>query len=60
MLDKHRKTTILHSFVSTDGAEPESVLIRDASGNLYGTTVYGGNFACDPQNGCGVVFTITP
>ncbi len=60
MLDKHRKTTILHSFVSTDGAEPESVLIRDASGNLYGTTFYGGNFACDPQNGCGVVFTITP
>jgi uncharacterized repeat protein (TIGR03803 family) len=59
-LDKHGKLTILHSFQNKDGASPKSTLIQDAAGNLYGTTFYGGDFTCDPQYGCGVVFKITP
>ncbi len=35
--------TVLYSFNGgTDGANPESGLVRDASGNFYGTTYYGG------------------
>jgi len=35
--------TVLHEFNgATDGANPEGALIRDAAGNLYGTTFTGG------------------
>jgi uncharacterized repeat protein (TIGR03803 family) len=34
---------VLHSFNYTDGAFPYGGLIRDAAGNLYGTTTYGGD-----------------
>ena len=46
--------TVLHSFNLSDGASPFSVLIRDAAGNLYGTTYQGGAF------GYGVVFKLSP
>ncbi len=36
--------TILHTFTGLDGAHPYSGLIRDAKGNLYGTTNSGGAF----------------
>ncbi|HEX4159394.1 MAG TPA: choice-of-anchor tandem repeat GloVer-containing protein [Rhizomicrobium sp.] len=52
--------TVLHSFTGgSDGNQPgyES-LIEDSSGNLYGTTVAGGNQAC--SQGCGTVFKVTP
>jgi uncharacterized repeat protein (TIGR03803 family) len=41
-----------------DGKEPRAGLVRDAEGNLYGTTFYGG----DHPNalGHGIVFQITP
>jgi uncharacterized repeat protein (TIGR03803 family) len=42
----------------SDGGTPEDKLIVDASGNLYGTTFYGGTGSCN--GGCGVVFEITP
>lgn len=45
---------ILHAFNGDDGAGPSCQLIFDQSGNLYGTTRYGG------ANGNGVVFEITP
>jgi uncharacterized repeat protein (TIGR03803 family) len=49
--------TVLYSFCSaadcSDGARPEAPLIADGSGNLYGTTVYGG------RDGGGTVFEIT-
>ena len=39
---------------TTDGIGPQSKVVSDASGNLYGTTVYGGTA------GLGTVFKITP
>ena len=54
--------TDLHDFTGgTDGGNPESNLVFDASGNLYGTTYRGGLLTCDFEGiGCGVVFEITP
>jgi uncharacterized repeat protein (TIGR03803 family) len=48
--------TILHSFAGTpDGEDPRSVLLRDAAGNLYGTTQYGGT-----NGGFGTIFQLDP
>jgi uncharacterized repeat protein (TIGR03803 family) len=43
-LDSSGKETVLHRFAggSTDGAYPVAGLVRDAAGNLYGTTTLGG------------------
>ena len=35
--------TTLHSFDSSDGSEPEAVLVQETNGGLYGVTTYGGN-----------------
>jgi len=49
--------TVLHSFTDgTDGAIPNPI-IRDAQGNLYGTTKYGGNPSCG-EDTCGTVFKV--
>jgi uncharacterized repeat protein (TIGR03803 family) len=54
------KLTTLYSFKSgTDGQNPRGGLIFDASGNLYGTTRYGGTEICN-NTGCGTVFEISP
>lgn len=55
--------TSLHDFTGgTDGGQPRSQVILDASGNVYGTTSIGGNSVgkCNQGSGCGVVFEITP
>jgi uncharacterized repeat protein (TIGR03803 family) len=52
------KETVLHSFSGADGKIPSSGLIRDATGNLYGTALRGG-VQCS-LSGCGVVFKIKP
>src|ERR1022692_13994 len=63
-LDKTGKETVLYTFIGgTDGAEPVAGLARDAAGNLYGTTLYGGvtGTECQRQGeptGCGVVFKL--
>jgi uncharacterized repeat protein (TIGR03803 family) len=54
---------VLYSFTggSSDGASPFATLLRDPSGNLYGTTEYGGDQSCaagGSTNGCGVVFKV--
>lgn len=56
-LDPTGHETVLYSFAGgTDGASPEASLIRDAAGNLYGTTYGGGSNAC--LGGCGTVFRL--
>jgi uncharacterized repeat protein (TIGR03803 family) len=56
--------TVLHSFIFSDGQNPTPNLLFEASGNLYGTTYWGGNNSeiCHSggQRGCGVVFKLTP
>jgi len=54
---KHWKKSQLYAFQQTDGNNPLGNLTFDAAGNLYGTTVYGGDPTCVPY-GCGVVFTL--
>lgn len=54
---------LLYAFSTTGpgGAYPTGNLVLDAYGNLYGTTVEGGNTgqSCPPA-GCGVVFELSP
>jgi uncharacterized repeat protein (TIGR03803 family) len=51
-----QKFKVLHTFHGKDGANPSDVLIRDAEGNLYGTTGVGGGGNCSGGEGCGTVF----
>jgi uncharacterized repeat protein (TIGR03803 family) len=53
--------TVLHRFKFSDGAfygTDGGTPIFDGAGNLYGTTVHGGNQGC--YEGCGIVYKLTP
>jgi uncharacterized repeat protein (TIGR03803 family) len=55
--------TVLYTFPGdAHGGVPNGSLIEDADGNLYGTTINGGDLsACSiGAPGCGVVFKVTP
>jgi uncharacterized repeat protein (TIGR03803 family) len=53
-LDTSGHETVLYAFKGgTDGADPTDRLVRDAAGNLYGTTYLGGDRPC-----CGTVFKL--
>jgi len=53
--------TVLHGFSSHGAEELVAGVIFDASGNLYGTTVFGGSGTCsNPGPGCGTVFEVSP
>jgi uncharacterized repeat protein (TIGR03803 family) len=56
--------TTLYSFCTrtncTDGTNPYAGLVEATDGNFYGTTHYGGDVTCNPPQGCGTVFKITP
>lgn len=53
--------SVLYTFSGgTDGSRPNGNLVFDSSGNLYGTTNAGGNFACTLSGACGIVFELSP
>jgi uncharacterized repeat protein (TIGR03803 family) len=52
--------TTIHTFVGVaDGIQPHGNLVLDGSGNLYGTTIYGGN-GCTGYYSCGTVYELSP
>jgi len=56
---------VLYAFCSvtgcTDGEEPiTGPLVMDASGNIYGTTYFGGSYRNCNEDACGVVFKLAP
>jgi uncharacterized repeat protein (TIGR03803 family) len=66
-VDTEGTKTALYSFTGgTDGFGPGTGVVRDKVGNIYATTMYGGNLAtCTnnidvmyPPNGCGTVFKL--
>ena len=66
-IDASGNETVLHVFESngTDGTNPEGGLIRDAAGNLYGTTARGGTsnygtiFKLDSSNNETILYDFT-
>lgn len=53
---------VLYAFrAGTDGASPSAGVIKDEYGNLYGTTVNGGEKRCRgiDSGGCGTIFSIS-
>lgn len=58
--------TVLYVFqgnAKNDGASPFGGLVTDRSGNLYGTTAYGGTGDCvllGSKVGCGTVYELSP
>jgi uncharacterized repeat protein (TIGR03803 family) len=59
MLDPANNETTLYSFsAGQDGGLPFSGLVRDAAGNLYGTTNIGGRIGGPCSEGCGTVFML--
>ena len=48
--------SLLHDFSGTDGESPTAGPVADAAGNLYGTTISGGN----APRSAGTVFELTP
>jgi uncharacterized repeat protein (TIGR03803 family) len=55
---------VLYSFSALrgDGRYPATALVRDSSGNLYGTTLGGGiqtKYCHVVENGCGVIFKLS-
>jgi uncharacterized repeat protein (TIGR03803 family) len=54
--DGHWRETILYSLTGgADGFEPGGGVVMDKAGNLYGTTINGGDANC----GCGVVYKLS-
>lgn len=51
--------TTLHNFGGTDGAGPWGGLVQATDGNLYGTTIDGGNGPNCGPGGCGTVFSLS-
>jgi uncharacterized repeat protein (TIGR03803 family) len=59
-LDSAGNETVLYSFIGgIGGSSPQANLVRDAAGNLYGTTGAGGDLSClVGGDGCGIVFKL--
>jgi uncharacterized repeat protein (TIGR03803 family) len=61
-VDARGTKTVLYNFQggAAGGGPVAEGLVQDGAGNLYGTTTFGGNLACQPPFGCGVVFRLSP
>jgi len=61
-VDTTGNQSVLYSFTGAagDGANPVGSLVLDSKGNLYGTTLFGGNSTCliDGSKGCGTIFKV--
>jgi len=61
-LNREGKETVLYSFTGgADGCFPESNVLQDWQGNLYGVALFGGNLTatnCIDDGGCGVVYKL--
>jgi uncharacterized repeat protein (TIGR03803 family) len=58
-VDRTGNETVLYSFTNgADGGIPIMPLVRDAAGNLYGTSASGGDVSCSPPYGCGTIFKV--
>ncbi len=58
-LDMAGNETVLYTFTGqADGANPSSGVIRDDTGNLFGTAYYAGDLSACGGNGCGVVYKV--
>jgi uncharacterized repeat protein (TIGR03803 family) len=61
MVNKSGNEVGVFSFNGEDGGFPFAGLLRDAAGNLYGTTMEGGTHSCQNgsySSGCGTVFQL--
>jgi len=61
-IDSSGNETELYDFTGgADGDLPNAAFLMDAAGNLYGTTIGGGDLTCSAGGvtGCGVVFQVT-
>ncbi len=52
----------LYSFQggANDGISPYTEVLFDQAGKMYGTTEFGAGTGCELNNGCGIVFELTP
>ncbi len=57
---RHSLLYEFHYDLLNGGIYPGGDLSVDSSGNLYGTTSLGGDTSCNPPNGCGLAYKITP
>jgi uncharacterized repeat protein (TIGR03803 family) len=59
-LNASNAESVIYNFATAaEGIQPHGTLIADKSGNLYGTTTYGGSFGNGATLGNGVVFELT-
>jgi len=59
--NKRQWNTELYNFTGGgDGRQPHSGVVVDTQGNVYGTTMFGGDSYDCSLGGCGTVFQITP
>jgi uncharacterized repeat protein (TIGR03803 family) len=53
--------SVLYAFTGgNDGRQPSARVLLDSAGNLYSTTLLGGNVGSVCSSGCGTVFKLTP
>ena len=60
-IDAGGTATTLYSFLGgSDGGQPNTALTMDDAGNLYGTTLEGGQSPDKCREGCGTIFRLAP